>query len=589
MRLTRTTLVLLLANLACALVIWWAMPGSHDPAVRGLAFPTEPSVIEIEAATGKIRLERAAGGGWQVAQPYAWPANPWEVQRLLGELALVREGDPRLVDPTLPPAGAERWKLRVTGANGAKVEATVTLHGAAGATRTARLDGGDQGIATAGEPLIKALSTSAESYRTDTVFDIPAFEVRALGIRRAETDGKERRWGLILENHERVGKTATEPIWRFEAPIDLDADAERTPRALAALCDLRVARFLPRRETAPDKPALRLSLESASRRQVLMVWPAKEGFSEACLEDNPAQPFLVEARALAKWIDPVAELRSRQPCDFEPADVRGIVLTNLSDRRSLTLHRIDAAGATGRWEMPVLAGSTATRRLEVGVGRAQQFLRLLTGLRADETSPTDGAKPTWHRVELEFANGKLTYELAADPAGGRILVRGPDGATLACPSEQSLDRWVSVATDDWRTETLARLPAGTRVARLTLTDAAGKPLADARLGADGRWAAEGEINHDQASRLATALALVQARSFSAANRPWAADKPAWAVTLRVTDRSAAGAVGASETTRTYRCARAEGPNTVLVLDESDGTVFVPETGLADALAPWTGP
>lgn len=588
MRLTRTTLLLLAANLACALAIWLALPGSQDPVVRGLAFPGEPSSIEIEGTSGLIRLERS-GGAWQLTQPYNWPANPWEVQRLLGELALIREGDSRLVDPALPPAGAEKWRLRVKGSTGAMVEATISVHGNPGGSRTARLDGGERGLATAGEPLIKALSAPAESYRTEAVFDIPAFEVRGLGIRRLETDGKERHWGLILENHERVGRSDNEPVWHFESPADLAADAERTARAIAALSDLRVTRFLPRRESAPEKPELRLSLESASRRQVLMVWPAKDGLSEACLEDNASQPFLVEAQALARWTNPEAELRSRQPCDFEPAEVRGIVLTNLGDRRSLTLHRIDAAGATGRWEMPVLAGSTATRRLEVAVGRAQQLLRWLSGLRASEAAAPAIPGSGWHRVELEFANGKLAFELGADPSGGRILVRAPGGQPMACPSEQPLERWVSVSPDDWRTEVLARLPTGTQVARLTLVNATGKTVADSRLGADGRWVAEGEISSAQAARLAAALGVVQARGFASAGRPWTADKPEWLLTLRVTDRSAAGAAGASEATRTYRCSRAQGPSTLVMLDESDGTEFMPEPGLAEALAPWTGP
>lgn len=584
MRLTRTTLLLLLANAACALVIWWALPGGQPAAVRGLTFPADPVSVEIEGAAGRIRLERK--GGWQVTAPYAWPANPWEVQRLLGELALAREGDRRLVDPTLPAATGDRWKLRVTGAGGVTVEATATVHGATAGSRTVRLDGGERGIATASESLAKALSTTPESYRTDAAFDIPAFEVRAVGIRLTGSDGREQRWGLILQGSERVGKPEAGDSWRFEPPLDLAADAERTPRALASLTDLRITRFLPRREAAAGKPSLRLTLESASRRQVLMAWPAKDGLREACLEDNPSQPFLVDAQALARWENPLTELRSRQPCDFEPGEVRGIVLTDLADRRSLTLHRIDNAGATGRWEMPVLAGSTATRRLEVGVGRAQQFLRLLTGLRSAEGGPSVGAKPTWHRVELAFANGKLTYELAADPAGGRILVRGPDGAVLACPSEQSLDRWVSVSTDDWRSETLTRLPAGSQVARVTLSEAGGKVVADARRGGDGRWAVEGEINSQQAVRLADALSTVQARGFVAARRAGEA-QPTWPLVLRVTDRAAAGAAGASDTVRTYRCARAEGPNTLRLLDESDGTEFVADSGLADALAPWT--
>jgi len=588
MRLTRTTLLLLLANVVCALVIWWALPGTQDNAVRGLSFPTEPSLVEIEGAEGVVRLERV-NGGWQVTQPFAWPANPWEVQRLLGELALVREGDSRLVDPTLPAAGAGKWRLKVASAGGAAVEATVTTHGATVGSRVARLDGGARGIATAGEPLLRALATKAESFRADGVFDIPAFEVRAAGIRRTTREGKEERWGLILENRERVGTADESPGWHFESPLDLRADAERTPRAIAALSDLKVARFLPRRETPAEKPSLRLSLESAARRQVLLVWPAKDGLAEACLEDNPSQPFLVETQALARWDNPEGEFRSRQPCDFDPSLVRGVVLTNLTDRRSLTLHRIDSAGATGRWEMPVLAGSTATRRLEVAVGRAQQFLRLLSGLRAADGKPVSApADAEWHRVELEFANGKLTYELAPDTANGRILVRVPGAEPLACPSEHALDRWVSVSVDSWRTETLSRLPEGTRVSRISLADPSGKPIADARLGENGHWAAEGEINSEQAGRLAGALTLVQAASFWPGNSPLAPARTEWALVVRVTDRAAAGASSAKESVRSYRCSRPIGPGTLVMQDEADGTEFVPEPGLAEALAPWTG-
>ena len=82
--------------------------------------------------------------------------------------------------------------------------------------------------------------------------------------------------------------------------------------------------------------------------------------------------------------------------------------------------------------------------------------------------------------------------------------------------------------------------------------------------------------------------MVQARSFASNPMPFAAGKPEWVLTLRVTDRSAAGAAGASDAVRTYRCTRTQGPNTLVMRDESDGTEFTPEPNLADALAPWTG-
>ena len=587
MRITRTTLFLILANLACGLVIWWAMPSNQDTTFRGLTFPTQPNLIEIEGPAGRIRLERV-NAGWSVTQPYTWPANPWEVQRLLGELALVREANARFVDGSLPAASADKWKIQVGADNGQSVVANVTLHGSNIGTRTLRLDGGERGIGTAGEPLLKALSSTPEAYRMDAVFDIPAFEVRAVGIRQTDASGKEQRWGLILESREKVERAESPAAWHFEAPLDFAADVELTPRAVASLSDLHVARFLPRRTTAAEKPAMRISVEGVNRRQVLMIWPAKDGFCEACLEENPSQPFLLEQKVLATWENPVGQLRSRQPCDFDPAGVKGITLTNKRDGRSLTLHRIDAAGATGRWEMPVLAGSTATRRLEVSVGRAQQFLRLLTALRVSDNKPAMIApNAEWSKIELDFATGKLTYEISPDPAGGRIFIRPLNGEPQICAIEQSVDRWISVSPQDWRTETLARLQAGTQVARMTLINTAGKTIAEARLGTDTRWATEGEISSAQASQLAASLSLVQAHSFSSSSLPFSKEKPVWSFSIRVTDRSAAGAAVASETTRNYRVSRAQGPNTIILLDESDGTEFVPEPALIEALAPWS--
>lgn len=583
MRPTRTTLILLAANAVCALLLWRALPGAATVAEQTLAFPVAPAWVEVDGPAGKLRLERGEAG-WRVTSPFRWTANPWEVQRLLGELALVRETPARAARQ----AGPERWTVRAAAEGAEPVEATVAAETLPGGGRAAYLDGGRRGSAAAGEPLVKALSQPPEAFRMDAVFTLAPFEIRNVGVRRTLASGEERRWGLVLETRETVGRAEPAPAWRFEAPDTLAADPERLPRALASLTDLRVARFLDRRTQAEARPWLRLSLESAGRREVLVIWPAAEGLCEAVLEDNPGQPFLVEARAVAAWADPATELRSRVPFDFEPAGARGLVLTDLRDGRSLTLHRLEGAGADGRWEMPVVAGSTATRRREVSVGRTQQFLRLLTGLRAGETAEAP-AGAAWRRLDLEFAGGRLSYEVAADPAGGRLLVRGPDGVALACATDLPLARWLSVDPNDWRSEVLTRLAEGAKVARLALVDAEGKALASAGLGSDGRWTAEGEIGAGDAARLAAALGVVEAASFNPETLVVAAPQPRWKFELRVVDRAAAGAAGAAESERRYRVSVAEGPGSLRLRDESDGTVFVPSANLAEALAPWTSP
>lgn len=584
MRLTRTTLILLLANAVCALLVWQSLPDATAVANRTLAFPITPAWVEIEGAKGTLRLERAEGG-WRVTAPYRWTANPWEVQRLLGELALIRETPER----TGRLATGERWKVRAAAEASEAIEASVIAESLPGGGQVAFLESAGRGAATAGEPLIKALAQPAEAFRLDAIFTLAPFEIRNVGIRRILPSGEERRWGLVLETRETIGRLEPTALWRFEAPDTFIGDAERVPKALAALTDCRAIRFLEKRTQGDAKPWLRISLESASRREVVLLWPPVEGFSEAILEDNPDQPFVVDARLITAWSDPSVELRSRVPFDFDAAGARGLVLTQLREGRSLTLHRLEGAGADGRWEMPVVAGSTVTRRRDVSVGRAQQFLRILSGLRVSETLAAP-QNLEWKRLDLDFVSGRLTYELAHEVARSLLWVRPVGGVAQACSTDLPLARWLSIDANDWRSEVLTRLPEGSSVVGLELKAAeGGKLIAKAQLGNDSRWTAEGNINQNQAALLATQLAVVQASSFKPESLTVATPEPRWVFTLRVTDRAAAGAAGVTATERTYQVARAEGPGSLRLRDESDGTIFIPSPTLAEALAPWTAP
>lgn len=584
MRLTRTTLILLIANAVCAGLLWQSLPDATTVANRTLAFPIAPAWVEVESSKGTLRLERAEGG-WRVTSPYRWTANPWEVQRLLGELALIRETPER----TGRLATGERWKVRAAAEAGETIEASVLAESLPGGGQVAYLDGGKRGAATAGEPLIKALAQPAEAFRLNAVFTLAPFEIRNVGVRRILPSGEERRWGLVLEARETIGRAEPKPLWRFEAPDVVTGDPERLPKALTTLTEVRAVRFIEKRTQADTKPWLRISLESASRREVVLLWAPVEGFSEAILEDNPDQPFMMDARAVAAWSDPIVELRSRIPFDFDAAGARGLVLTQLREGRSLTLHRLEGSGADGRWEMPVVAGSTVTRRRDVSVGRAQQLLRILTGLRVGETQVAP-KNLEWKRLDIDFTSGRLTYELAHEPERKLLWVRTVGGEAQACSTDLPFVRWLSLDANDWRSEVLTRLPEGSSVVGVELKAFEGdKLVAKALLGSDSRWTAEGKINDRQAALLATQLAVVQASSFKPETLTVATPEPRWLFTLRVMDQAAAGAAGIAVTERRYDVARAEGPGSLRMRDTSDGTIFIPSPNLAEALAPWTSP
>ena len=133
MRISRTTVVLLLANLIAFGLVWRAMSGHGAAAVsQTQLFPANPARIAVAEGPTRMLLEKRPAG-WRVLEPFDWPANVWSVQRLIDELrfispesgfdvAEVTANGASLKDYGLEPA---RWTVKVTGEAGAAVEVKV--------------------------------------------------------------------------------------------------------------------------------------------------------------------------------------------------------------------------------------------------------------------------------------------------------------------------------------------------------------------------------------------------------------------------------------------------------------------------------
>lgn len=598
MRPSRTTILLLLANLAAFALVWRATSSHRAPAVeRQQLFPAEPARLSVTDGAQKLSLERRAGL-WKVTEPFEWQANVWAVQRLIDELRFITtEGGFAAAEAGpqgLAAYGLDkpRWTLRVTGESGLTVEAKAGLQPA---TRNLFLLSDDgRRILPLAEAMGSALSAKPESYRVDKVFEIADFEARAVSIK---AEGGET-VSILSESRARVGRRNGGPEWRFEAPFDVLADQEAATQAVADLAGLRAARFQDAAEevTGLATPSLRIAVEGNSRRQVLLVGkPSSEttGLSWARLEENPAT-FLVETKRTAAWRNAARALAPSRPADFDPALVTGFTLT--SGGRSLTLHRIDSAGNEPRWEIPVAPGSTATRRREADVGVVSRFLEGLAGLRAlrattdvslPATARTNGAP--LHSVELEFGGERMSLGFSADPEGrpGAALVQAK-GAPLGavCDLAALSGGHLEVEPQAWRRRTVATLPQGARVTGLRVSRKEdGAVLGEARLGPDGSWAGKGALDPSAARRLAAVMADVRAAEFP--NRDTGAG--GWRYEIRVTDQAAAGAGAVTETFRTYLCSGPINARTLLLRDEADPDEFLLEAAQAEAVTPLLAP
>jgi hypothetical protein len=604
MRISRTTVVLLIANLIAFGLVWRAMSGQTTVAVsQTQLFPPNPSRIALAEGPARVLLEKRANG-WRMLEPFDWQANVWSVQRLIDELrfispesgfdvAEVTANGASLKDYGLDPP---RWTIKVAAETGGAVEVRVGVQPSTRRHFLLTEDG--RRIVPLPDAMAAALAANAESYRVDRIFEIADFEARAVSVRQREKEA-EVVTSLTAEARPRVGRRVQLPEWRFETPYDAPADPDATSRAVAALANLRAAKFadLADEVTGLSKPVLRLALEGNARRQVLLVGrpaPAQPTMLCAKLEDNAAV-FLVESRELREWMMPRAALADTRPADFDPALVTGFTVS--AGGRSITLHRLDGLGEDARWEIPVAPGSTATKRREADARLVSRFLAGLAQLRAARRAPaiTGGltlpavreplAGTAAQTVELEFGAERIVLGFADDPdkgAGTRLV--HAKGSPLAATCDVSfLDGGQqNVEPSAWRRRTVAALPQGARVSGLRLTARNdGAVVGEARLGPDGNWAGTGRLDPSNARRLALALAEVRATAFPGRD----VGAGGWRYELRVTDQAATGAGAASETIRTYLCSAPLHDRSLLLRDEADDDDFILEPALSAILAP----
>ena len=588
MRISRTTVILLVANLIAFGLVWKATSG-HKPTAIGQTqlFPSTPTKLILSEGPERIVLEKR-NAGWRVTEPFDWPANIWTVQRLLDELRFVSA-----------EAGFDAAEAKANGSS-LKDSAVEAKIGVQPSTRHHFLltDDGKR-IIPLPEAMSAALAAKPESYRVDKIFEVADFEARAVSVRHRTKDG-EVVTALTSEARPRIGRRVQLPEWRFETPYDALADADATARAVADLTNLRASKFVALTDdvTGLTTPTLRLSLEGNSRRQVLLVGNAAPGQPTmlcARLEDNNSV-FLVEARLLNDWFAAREILAASRPADFDPALVTGFTIA--TGGRTITLHRLEGAAAEARWEIPVAPGSTATKRREADAKIVGRFLDAVSQLRATRRKSANGSASvpavmaltnpgtaSIQTLELEFGTDRMLLTFTDDPdkgAGTRVV--HAKGSPLAAICDVSLlnGGHQNVEPQAWRKRAVAELPQGARVSGLRLTARGdGKVLGEARLGPDGNWAGSGRLDPANSRRLAVGLADVRASEFPGRD----VGSGGWKFEIRVTDQAATGGGAASETFRTYLCSAPFSKRSLLMRDEADDDDFVLEAGLAEILIP----
>ena len=133
MRISRTTVILLVANLIAFGLVWKSTSG-HQPTSLNQAqlFPSQPAKLILSEGPERIVLEKRSST-WRLVEPFDWTANIWSVQRMLDELRFISvesgfdAAEAMANGSGLKDYGLEspRWTLKVTAESGATVEAKI--------------------------------------------------------------------------------------------------------------------------------------------------------------------------------------------------------------------------------------------------------------------------------------------------------------------------------------------------------------------------------------------------------------------------------------------------------------------------------
>lgn len=512
---TKVTLVLLFLNVVLFYYIlefehkFVTDPGAKSHRVYGPEVGAIDSFTRSEKTSPTVHLEKR-GDAWWLTQPYEWPANLNAVSRILNELQFLEHNTSFAVADlaanegrSLADYGLADPALTFTFTSGGKSYTTRVGDDTKTDNRLYLLSPDGARIHVVGRSLADTLGMSVDELRSPSIFTVPVFEVRSLGLQTsAPTNLKVR---LRREGSR----------WAFETPILARADKNRVELAINALNALQARRFIEGRDADLDRTglanaSLHVTLEGNARRETLLLGnptggPAPAGSVEyfAKVEDKPAIFTTIVPQTLIDQLRGAQEsMRDTRILDFDPRAVTALTLA-APGQPDINIQRLEAAQGAEAWQLVVRgAAGQAPQTLPADstlVGNLLQMLERLSARKflSDAPLATDLENWGFNRPEREITLNLNTGggPHGTDPSTTVLQVgvkpdeRGVAFARVAnAPFVYEIDPALLEATPPvaryFRQRLLRELTVGANITGITLTEiGAATPLYSHQLAA----------------------------------------------------------------------------------------------------------
>ncbi len=431
------------------------------------------------------RILERKGSTWHLIEPMQWSANYFAINRILNQLQFLEEEASFSVDEiektgqSLADYGLENPLLKIVIAEGNKTISlsigTLTEIG-----NNVYFLGPDQReIFVVNRQVIDSMLVDLNDLRAREIFDIPVFEVDALGlqIRSGNTaDGSSLKVRLARNNG----------AWIFEAPLAAKADPALVDNTVNTLTAAKVRRFIETEQADPivqglETPFMQITIYGNKRRQTLIVGnldPDSQGAPQyfAKLEDNPAI-FTVLARPFDALREAQEALRERNFINFDPSMLSAI---NISENgRKIRLQKLETG--ENDWQVLESRGGNEIQPYRADPAIMDRLIKDLSSLRAkgfaaDAPSTSDidsyGFNNPRRIVTLSFSEGDPLTLMLAYPENSRgALYAKTNLADFIFKVERSATlRMIPLNTPYYRNRILDILPAAARISALKLTN-----------------------------------------------------------------------------------------------------------------------
>jgi hypothetical protein len=431
------------------------------------------------------RILERKGTAWHLIEPMQWSANYFAINRILNQLQFLEEEASFSVDEiektgqSLADYGLENPLLKIVIGEGDKTVSlsigTLTEIG----NNVYFLGPDKREIFVVNRQVIDSLLIDLNDLRAREIFDIPVFEVDALGleIRSGNTaDGSSLKVRLARNNG----------AWIFEAPLAAEADPALVENTVNTLTVAKVRRFIETEQSDPivqglETPLMQVTIYGNKRRQTLIVGnldPDSQGAPQyfAKLEDNPAI-FTVLARPFDALREAQEALRERKFMNFDSSMLSAI---NISENgRKIRLQKLETG--ENDWQVLESRGGNEIQPYRADPAIMDSLIKDLSSLRAKgfaadapSTSEIDsyGFNNPRRIVTLSFSEGDpLTLMLAYPESSRDALYAKTNLADFIFKVERSATlRMLPLNTPYYRNRILDILPAAARISALKLTN-----------------------------------------------------------------------------------------------------------------------